>query len=136
MHFCVLLLPFPLLLALLEGQSCLVLGGEEVEAHSLRCVQNLVDHLDFVSPPIAVLQLSPAHVKLQPVPSNILRAASSYRSPSAQSSSCQTPACTLQHTQGRLLLSQSFSSVQLMSNSSLYPPTYSGPPPTIAVLQL
>merc|ERR1719239_471002 len=77
MHFCVLLLPFLLLLALLEGQSCLVLGGKEVETHSLRCVQNLVDHLDFISPPIAVLQLSPAHVKLQPVSSNIFRATGS-----------------------------------------------------------
>ena len=44
---------------------------------NLRCVQNLVDHLDFISPPVEVLQFSPAHVKLEPVASNILRATSS-----------------------------------------------------------
>merc|ERR1719490_525880 len=72
MHFCMLLV-----LAVLQGQSCLVLGGEKVEAHSLRCIQNLVDHLDFIPSPFEVLQLSPAHVELQPVPPNKLRASSS-----------------------------------------------------------
>merc|ERR1719400_255433 len=72
MHFRVLLLPGSLL-ALLKGKPGLVLGGEEVEAHSLGCVQDLVDHLDLVSPPIAVLELCPAHVKLKAVASNVLR---------------------------------------------------------------
>merc|ERR1719273_2200757 len=71
MHFCVLLLPGSLF-ALLEGKPGLVLGGQEVEAHSLGCVQDLVDHLDLVSPPIAVLELCPAHVKLKAVASNVL----------------------------------------------------------------
>merc|ERR1712088_656466 len=64
---------FGSLLALLKGKPGLVLGGQEVEAHSLGCVQDLVDHLDLVSPPIAVLELCPAHVKLKAVASNVLR---------------------------------------------------------------